>query len=60
MNSPSIDIPAVRAGATEDGRGFVTFFGDKPVYRSFEYNPGYDVFQPLIQALERDLIRLPD
>ncbi|MBP5598472.1 MAG: hypothetical protein J6Y02_24105 [Pseudobutyrivibrio sp.] len=60
MNSPSIDIPTIRAGATEDGRGFVTFFGDKPVYRSFEYNPGYDTFYWLNQALESGLVRLPD
>ena len=50
----------LHAGATEDGRGFVTFFGDKPVYRSFEYNPAYDTFYPLIQGLKQNLISVPD
>ena len=42
--------PEINAGITDDGRGFITYFGDKPVYRSFEFNPAYDTFYGLRYA----------
>lgn len=34
-----LPFPEVNAGLTEDGKGFITFFGNRPVYRSFGYDP---------------------
>jgi hypothetical protein len=41
------------AGITSDGKGFVTMNGTEPAFRSFEYDPGYDLSVAIIQALER-------
>ncbi|MBP5595729.1 MAG: hypothetical protein J6Y02_10130 [Pseudobutyrivibrio sp.] len=50
-----MSLPAdyYRAGVTSDGKGFVTLFGNEPVFRSFDYNPGYDMQVALARELEK-------
>ena len=42
-----------KAGLTSDGKGFVTLYGNEPVFHSFEYDPGYDLTVALTMALEK-------
>ena len=50
-----MSLPAdyYRAGVTSDGKGFITLFGNEPVFRSFDYDPGYDMMVALARALEK-------
>ena len=50
-----MSLPAdyYRAEVTSDGKGFVTLFGNEPVFRSFDYDPGYDMQVALARALEK-------